>query len=698
MKTTQSTQSTGILRLLLLTSAIAASASAQSLTVLNSASFTGASVAPGSIVTIFGNNLTTGTATVTDPARPPSTLGGAQVTIGGIPAALFYVSPTQINAVVGTATPAGVNTVTVTSGSGTSSGSVVVDNNAAPGLFSLSGTGTHDGAIVDALTGRIGAVKATTPVSTTFLSLYLTGANFSTSPLVTVAGVSVPVTFAGASPCCAGLQQINISIPATLAGAGRVPVTVRTGTALSNVVEIVLLPAKGKGEFEDEADDRDRSRELSAITYIPVSSFALVADENDDVVRQIDLLQKKVVRVISLASNAEPSSIAVNAAGTLAVVAERGRAKVAIIDLSTFAVTAEIAVGAGPVGIAISGNLAVVVNGDSNSVTVVDFVAKTVVATIPVGLGARAVAIGAANLAYVTNQSAGTISVIDLGTAKVINTISLGAARPAAIQIIAGTPYAVVTDPATADNGKVLVVNLSTGLATAFAVNADRSGGSNDLVLAGSTAYIANQSGGSISILPLSIAGSTVTGVATTLKVGSGVRALALDTKDNLLLAVNESTGEVVLISLSSSQVVGRFPAITSGSGRDGDDHGDHDNSANAPVITAMLPVTGRPNSTLTLTMTGTNLQGAGNLVFVLPSRFPGKSEDHGKGRGLVTQAKDTAITAANIQVNAAGTQLTATVTVSTLAVTGMHVVFVSTPNGESGFAQSAGNTFTIIP
>jgi uncharacterized protein (TIGR03437 family) len=688
-----------ILKLLLLTSVFAASAAAQSLTVLNAASFSGASVAPGSIVTIFGTNLTTGTASVTDAAHPPSTLGGAQVTIGGVPAALFYVSPTQINAVVGTSTPAGTDTVTVTSASGTSTGTVVVDNNSAPGLFSLSGTGTHDGAIVDALTGRIGAVKATTPVSTTFLSLFLTGANFSTAPVVTVAGVSVPVTYAGASPCCAGLQQINISVPASLSGAGRVPVTVKTGTTLSNVVEIVLLPAKGQGEFQDETDDQDRSRELSAIAYIPGSSFALVADENDDVVRQIDVLQKKVVRVISLASNSEPAAIAVNAAGTRAVIAERGRAKVAIIDLSTFLVTAEIAVGAGPVSLAIMDNLAVVVNGDNNSVTIVDVVAKTVTATVPVGLGARGVAIDAANRAYVTNQSAGTVSVIDLGTAKVTSIISLGAVRPAAVQIIAGTPYAVVTDPATADNGKVLVVNLSTGVATTFSVNADRSGGSSDLVLVGATAYIANQSGGSISILPLSISGVTVTGVASTLKIGLGVRALAVDTKDNLLLAVNQSAGEIVLVSLSSSQIVGRFPAATGGSsGQDGDNHSDHDNSANAPVITAILPVTAKANSTLTVTLTGANLQGASELVFVLPSSFPGKSEDHGKGRGLVMLAKDAAITVANIQVNAAGTQLTATVSVSKQAATGVRVVFVATQNGESTFAQTAGNTLTIIP
>ena len=697
---TKHLHSTGFLRLLPLICVLTTSAAAQSLTVLNAASFSAASVAPGSIITIFGTGLTTGSATVPDPAKPPATLGGVQVDISGVPAALFYVSPTQINAVVGAATPAGTDTITVTSASGTKTGTVVVNSNSAPGLFSLSGTGTHDGAIVDAVTGRIGAVKATTPVSTTFLSLYLTGANFAVTPVVTLGGISVPVTFAGASPCCVGLQQINISIPASLAGAGRVPVLVKTGLALSNVVEIVLLPAKNKGQFETEKDDQDRSRELSAIASIPGSSLALVADENDDVIRVVDVLQKKVVRVISLASDAEPSAIAVNPLGTLALVAERGRAKLAIIDLSTYLVTAEIGVGAGPVAIAINGNLAVVVNGDNNSVTIVDFVARTVVATVPVGLGARAVAIDAARRVYVTNQSAGTISVIDLGTAVVTSTIALGAAaRPGAIQVITGTPYAVVTDPVTEDNGKVLVVNLTTGIVTTFNVNSERSGGSGDLVLVGSTAYIANQAGGSISILPVSTVGGNVTGVATILKLGTGVRSLAVDTKDNLLLAVNESTGEIVLVSLSTSQVIGRFRAITGDDGdNDKDDHSDHDNSVNSPVITALLPALGKVNSTLVVTIAGKNLQGASGLVFVVPSRFPGKSEDHGKGRGLVKQAQDTAITASNIQVNAAGTQITATVVVSREAATGARVIFVSTPNGESSFAQSAGNTFTIIP
>src|SRR5437879_3205046 len=75
-------------------------AEAQIGTDVNAASFQYTSLAPGTIVTIVGGGLTATTAAVTDPSHPPTTLGGTTVTIGGTAAGLFYVSPTQINAVV----------------------------------------------------------------------------------------------------------------------------------------------------------------------------------------------------------------------------------------------------------------------------------------------------------------------------------------------------------------------------------------------------------------------------------------------------------------------------------------------------------------------------------------------------------------------------------------------------------------------
>ena len=54
------------------------------------------SIAPGSIATIFGSNLATDTVAATSTPLP-NQLGGTTVTVDGVRAPLFYVSPTQIN-------------------------------------------------------------------------------------------------------------------------------------------------------------------------------------------------------------------------------------------------------------------------------------------------------------------------------------------------------------------------------------------------------------------------------------------------------------------------------------------------------------------------------------------------------------------------------------------------------------------------
>ena len=671
-----------------------------SVNVVNAASFSSVSVAPGSIVSIFGSNLAGASAVVTDPAHPPVTLAGTSVTIGGTAATLFYVSPRQINAVVAATVTAGVQPVVVTSSVGVSNGTVLIDPNSPPGLFSMTGTGTHDGAIIQSLTGRVGAFSVMDGTRANFLSLFLTGANLTATPVVTVAGVSATVTFAGASPCCSGLEQINITLPTSLQGAGRVPVMVKAGGQLSNVTEIVLLPLKGQGEFNEDADNETRSRELSAVAYIPGTSLALVADENDDVVREIDLAGKSVAHTISLAAGSEPAAIAVNAAGTIAVVAERKSAKLAIIDIASLTVIAEIAVGAGPVSVAISGNLAVIANGDNDNVTVVDLTTKAVLGTVTVGRGARGVAVDATGIAYVTNQDDGTISVINLTTRTVTATLSLGATRPAAIQLIAGTSFAVVTDPATTPDGKVLVVNLTTGVITPFSVSPDNSGGSGDLVMLGTKAYIANQGGGAVSILSLTISGSTVTGTSTKVKVDQGVRSLAIDTKDNWLVAVNESTGKIAVISIASNQVIANIVAVLS-EANEGDDHGDnhsdHDNAANVPHLISLTPGTGKAGTTTTVTIVGTNFAGASSVMFVNASALPGMGDEKGNQIGVLPIA-DPAFKVTGITVNSTGTQLTATVAVAATALPGQRLVRVSTPNGDSSFNLSAMDSFVILP
>ena len=60
-----------------------------------------AKVAPGSLVTLLGQNFTSRTESAPSDADPlPRTLGGVEVYFDGIPAPLLYVSPSQINAQV----------------------------------------------------------------------------------------------------------------------------------------------------------------------------------------------------------------------------------------------------------------------------------------------------------------------------------------------------------------------------------------------------------------------------------------------------------------------------------------------------------------------------------------------------------------------------------------------------------------------
>jgi uncharacterized protein (TIGR03437 family) len=361
-----------------------------------------------------------------DVQKPPLKLEGVTVSVGGVAAALFYVSPTQINAVADPKTPLGNDSVVITSAAGTQSTTVKIDANAPPGLFSLFATGTRDGAIFNGLTFLLGDFSTHTANSPTFLALFATGLNLAVAPTVTIGGVSVQVTFFGASPCCDGLQQINVMLPDSLAGAGRVSVKVMESGVASNSVQIVLLPPPGQTEFPGDEDNKTRSREIAGLAWIPGTSLVLVADQNDDVVRVVDIKAGKVTKVIVLAEGSHPIDVAATADGATAVVAESGTGKAAIINLTTFMLTVEIATGPGPVRVAIGGSQAVVVNTDNDTVSIINLANNTLQKTLEVGREPEGIAIDAATKrAFVLNEDGGSITVIDLSTLSRIDRIVL---------------------------------------------------------------------------------------------------------------------------------------------------------------------------------------------------------------------------------------------------------------------------------
>lgn len=77
--------------------------------------------------------------------------------------------------------------------------------------------------------------------STVYVTLYGTGLRgHGAAPKVTctVHGVDAPVAFAGAQPAFVGLDQINISLPAALAGLGESDVVVTVNGQVANIVTL----------------------------------------------------------------------------------------------------------------------------------------------------------------------------------------------------------------------------------------------------------------------------------------------------------------------------------------------------------------------------------------------------------------------------------------------------------------------------
>jgi uncharacterized protein (TIGR03437 family) len=654
--------------LVLITLLGSAAGQGPTLRVVNAGSLLPDDLAPGSMVTIMGTNLSNINGQAPDPLNPFNVLNGVSVKIGNTPVGLLYVSSTQINGVIDASTPVGANTLTVVSPIANLSVPVNIQRTAAPALFAATGAGSRDGAILNAVNFARGPFSVTTQGATTYLALYLTSLDLSVPPTVTIGGLPATVQFYGAAPCCLGLSQINVQLPAALAGAGRTDVIVTSGGRSSNAVEVVVLPSS-------VAENTPRNREIGDIAYVQALGVTLVLDEQDDLIRVIDMKQRTVTRLIALAGGAQPFAIAVNDAGTQAVVAERGRGKVAVIDLARGVVITEIPVGGGPSGVAIDGDQVVVANEDTDTVSVLSLVLKQVLATIPVGRSPRSVAIDdTTTLAYVANQNSGNISVVDLGKRAVIDTLPLAAnAHPRTVRVIPPGGMLAVTEP---DAGVVDLFDLpSKARYTARMI-------ASDVVFQQKNAYLTNQIGAAASTAALNVAPGTISlGTPATIALDPGLRAAAVDVLDNLLLVSSEASGTVTLIDLFSNKVTGTISAVRApGEAAGIDDRSDRDRAANTPVITSIVPAQAAAGSTVQLVVNGSNVGGAFDAFF--------------PGPGYTV---DRALTITGIDVDPGGGQVRMTVQIAPGATKGEHLLRVFTPNGENSLTIGSGSVLNVL-
>ena len=235
---------------------------AQTVTVVNAASYDGAALAANTIAAAYGAFKTQNDQPFTAAAQPlPTALGGISVTINGTPAPLFYASNNQINLLIPSSTAPGAATVIVTSADGsTRTGNFTVVA-AAPGLFSANAEGrgtaaaqtTYDGVTYQQVANPDGSGRPIDPGTASrpnFLVLYATGlrntpaANpndgngVAEAVTVTIQGVLARVEYAGPSICCTGLDQLNVVIPLTLADFGTAQIRVTANGRTSNAVTV----------------------------------------------------------------------------------------------------------------------------------------------------------------------------------------------------------------------------------------------------------------------------------------------------------------------------------------------------------------------------------------------------------------------------------------------------------------------------
>jgi uncharacterized protein (TIGR03437 family) len=222
-------------------------------TVVSNASYAAGPVAPQEIVSLFGTGLQGQSANgivgstsflFTDSA------GNSQL------APAFYVSPTQANVMVPAGLAAGPATVTVQTGAAVQPAGQVTIVSSQPGLYSANADGSGVAAAVALLYAASGQSTAETvfacsppaarsclpaplnvggATDTLYIELYGTGIRGASSVQCYVAGQSVPVTYFGKSSY-QGEDQVNISIPKGLAGAGDVRVYLAADGVVSNVV------------------------------------------------------------------------------------------------------------------------------------------------------------------------------------------------------------------------------------------------------------------------------------------------------------------------------------------------------------------------------------------------------------------------------------------------------------------------------
>ena len=188
------------------------------------------------------------------------------------------------------------------------------------------------------------------------------------------------------------------------------------------------------------------------------------------------------------------------------------------------------------------------------------------------------------------------------------------------------------------------------------------------IVVNNNVAYIANQMTASVTVVDVAAAQ-----VVKTFPVDPGPRSLA----KNQLLVLAEGSGTLDVLDLASGAITTRLNAADT----------ERPDNWTLPLVSAIAPDSAAAGSSFALVVSGANLQTVTDIEFHL-SYFAGMGGG-GMGGGAMGGGtgngaeSDPNIKVSSIRVNAAGTEITASVQVLPAAAADTRIVHLETSRGE---------------
>jgi YVTN family beta-propeller protein len=162
------------------------------------------------------------------------------------------------------------------------------------------------------------------------------------------------------------------------------------------------------------------------VAFTPDSKRVVVTSERSKKIFILDAATDKVLRVIDTNQGGTHMAI-VNKAGTMAYLTNRESNTVSFLDLNSYQIVADVAVGRGAEGFALSPNEKEIWVGNRNdgTLSVIDVAQRKVLATLPGGSNPIRVQF-TPDGKYVLFPDGGSVTVFDAATRKQIQSVRMG--------------------------------------------------------------------------------------------------------------------------------------------------------------------------------------------------------------------------------------------------------------------------------